>query len=113
MNERSIFMAALALDTPGRRSAYLEEACGGDVALRQRVEALLTSHEQAGSFLSKPIPERLAENRATSEQASPATPLEPDGGACIGTVIGRYKLLQQIGEGGMGTVFLAEQQQPV
>ena len=47
MNERSIFMEALEKDTPARRSAYLEEACGGDAVLRQRIEALLASHEQA------------------------------------------------------------------
>jgi eukaryotic-like serine/threonine-protein kinase len=131
MNERSIFMAALAQDTPSGRSVYLEEACGGDAALRQRVEALLTSHEHAGSFLGKPIPERLAEKRATPEQGKSAA--ETTGVECASSlasgatanldesgdaerrdaVIGPYKLLQQIGEGGMGTVFLAEQQHPV
>ena len=60
MNERSIFMEALEKDTPARRSAYLAGACGGDAALRQRAEALLASHEQAGSFLGKSVAERLA-----------------------------------------------------
>ena len=125
MNERAIFMEALAKETPAQRSAYLAEACGADAALRQRVEALLTSHEQAGSFLNKPIPERLAEKLAT-----PGNPEETQGiprdaedgpgpsndettGCRAGTVIGPYKLLQQIGEGGMGTVWMAEQTQPV
>jgi len=67
MNERSIFMAALERDTPRERSAYLNEACGGDAALRQRVEALLVSHEHAGSFLRTPVPERLADRVATPE----------------------------------------------
>src|SRR5437660_214092 len=113
MNERTIFMEALEKDTPARRSAYLEVACGGDAALRQRVEALLASHEQAGSFLDKPVPERLAEKRATPERAE-ESPEEPPGGAGHdqslasgslaaldepsvterpGTVIGPYKLL--------------------
>jgi eukaryotic-like serine/threonine-protein kinase len=51
MDERSIFMAALERDSLAERSAYLDEACAGDSALRQRIEALLASHEQAGSFL--------------------------------------------------------------
>src|SRR5437870_7225596 len=130
MNERSIFMEALEKDTPARRSAYLAGACGGDAALRQRLEALLASHEQAGSFLGKPVAERLAEKRATPERAEearggaghdhsltsglPATLDEqPPATERPGTMIGPYKLLQQIGEGGMGTVFMAEQTQPV
>src|SRR5262249_10994756 len=68
MDERSIFMAALEREAPPERSAYLDEACGGDSALRQRVEALLASHEQAGSFLRMPLPERLAEKVATPAQ---------------------------------------------
>jgi hypothetical protein len=123
MNERSIFMEALAQETPEQRSAYLEEACGSDAPLRQRVEALLTSHEQAGSFLGKPIPERLAEKHAGPKQTE-ETRGEPqaaeDGpgpskdeaigsrpiAESPGSHIGPYKLLQQIGEGGMGTVFM-------
>jgi hypothetical protein len=133
MNERSIFMEALEKDTLAGRSAYLDEACGGNAAMRQRVEALLVSHEQAGSFLGKPVPQRLAEKLATPERAA-GTSGEPPGAdgdnpslargplATVdepavterpGTVIGPYKLLQQIGEGGMGTVFMAEQTQPV
>jgi len=69
--------------------------------LRALVEGLLKAHQEAGSFLEKP----LFESTSTSDQA--ANPEQ------AGTVIGPYKLLQQIGEGGMGTVFMAEQTQPV
>jgi serine/threonine protein kinase/tetratricopeptide (TPR) repeat protein len=120
MDERSIFMAALERESASERSAYLDEACGGDTALRQRVEALLTSHQQAGSFLRIPVPERVAEKvsaPASLEEAggdAPATeerprPL-PEG---QGSLIGPYKLLQELGEGGMGTIWMAEQTQPV
>ncbi len=129
MNERSIFMEALAQQTPAQRSAYLDEACGADAALRQRVDALLASHEQAGSFLGKPVPERLAEKLAVPERpeetcGAPAAQDQPrpsddhpagsqPSAETLGSRIGPYKLLQEIGEGGMGTVYLAEQSQPV
>jgi tetratricopeptide (TPR) repeat protein len=103
----------------------LAEACGDDAALRQRIEALLKSHEEAGSFLNRPLAERLAEQFAASgspEESQVRTRAEENGAgaamdeafACrAGAVIGPYKLLQRIGEGGMGTVWMAEQTQPV
>jgi serine/threonine protein kinase/tetratricopeptide (TPR) repeat protein len=116
MNERSIFMEALAKEE-AERSAYLADACGGDTALLQRVEALLESHEQAGNFLAKPVAERLAEQQAMpaggEATSGSLTSAASDSRARPGTVIGPYKLLQQIGEGGMGTVFMAEQTEPV
>jgi hypothetical protein len=124
MDERSIFMEALAKEAPAERFAYLREACGDDRALRQRVEALLASHELAGSFLGKAVPERLADKlAAVGETRGERPPAEavPGGDASaagpaaqtLGNRIGPYKLLQHIGEGGMGTVFLAEQSEPV
>src|SRR5262249_57913476 len=96
MNEHELFAAALEIDVPAERSAYLDRACGGDDALRARIEALLRAYERAGSFLAAPpVP-------------GPATLDAPRSLEGPGTVIGPYKLLQAIGEGGMGTVYMAE-----
>jgi hypothetical protein len=57
MNDRDLFIGALQRPDPAERQAYLAEACGGDVALRQRVEGLLEVHERAGSFLERPVVE--------------------------------------------------------
>ncbi len=84
------------------RSAYLERACAADEELRQRVERLLKAHDQAGDFLEQPAPEAMPEAR-----------IEPAIGEKPGDRIGRYKLLQQIGEGGCGVVYMAEQEEPV
>src|SRR5438552_3554376 len=60
MNERTVFMTALEKEDAAERSAYLDEACAGDTALRERVEALLGSHEREGKFLDVPAVEQLA-----------------------------------------------------
>src|SRR2546427_7070130 len=70
MNERTIFMEALSKDTEAQRSAYLDETCGNDPALRQRVETLLTSHADAGGFLEKSVPERLSERIGDLEESA-------------------------------------------
>jgi eukaryotic-like serine/threonine-protein kinase len=98
MSEEDIFHQALARQDPEERAAYLERACGGDAALRASVEALLRAHVGATGFLEQPPPDPAATSQA---------PI----GERPGTVIGPYKLLQEIGEGGFGVVFLAEQQQ--
>ncbi len=97
MQEQTIFTEALELEDPAARAAFLDRACAGDLALRQRVERLLRRHREADSFPEQPA--------ATFSHAAP-----PEG---PGALIGPYKLLQQIGEGGMGVVFMAEQTQPV
>jgi serine/threonine protein kinase/tetratricopeptide (TPR) repeat protein len=100
MNERAIFEAALDRKDPEQRSAYLNDVCGADQALRQQIEGLLKAHEMLGSFLASPPP-------------ALATTLDEPITERPGSVIGPYKLMEQIGEGGMGLVFVAEQQQPL
>src|SRR5262245_31260573 len=101
--EIAIFNAALEL-RPEERAAYLEQTCAGDDALRGRVEHLLLEHERARGFLET-APPGLDYNR-TVRVSAPA--LEKPGDR-----IGHYKLLQQIGEGGCGIVYMADQEKPV
>src|SRR5579883_3667564 len=68
MDEQSIFMEALDRDTPSERAAYLNEACGDNAALRRRIAALLRSHEEAGDFLVKSVPDRLSEDLTHDEE---------------------------------------------
>ncbi|MBL8821932.1 MAG: serine/threonine protein kinase [Planctomycetia bacterium] len=97
---KDIFLAALDVKSPAEKQAYLDSACADDQALRLEVEEMLVHHEKLGSFLQSPI----VDLSPTIDQAPTEDP---------GTVIGPYKLLQEIGHGGMGVVFMAEQSQPV
>ena len=99
--QESVFSQALALPAE-ERAAFLDQACAGDPALRQQVEELLHAHTSAGGFLGAPPgvapeiePERRAPDDATGER------------------IGRYTLIQKLGEGGAGVVYEAEQEEPV
>jgi len=96
---QAIFHEAVEQHPPTEWPALLDQACGSDPELRHAVEALLRGHEQQNSLLDQP-----AASSATAAELKTAGP---------GTVIGPYKLLQQIGEGGMGVVWMAEQTQPV
>jgi WD40 repeat protein/serine/threonine protein kinase len=98
-----LFLKALDLNSPGERQEYLDNVCAGDSALRAEVEALLEASGRAGSFLTSPAV-GLSPVPTVDEQPIRERP---------GTVIGPYKLMEQIGEGGMGLVFVAEQQHPV
>src|SRR5215470_4257669 len=96
-----LFTEALSVPVE-EHAAFLAQACGGDERLRQKVEALLKSHEEIGDFLEEVPDEAVKEARiAAMAEEKPAER------------IGRYKLLQQIGEGGCGVVFMAEQEEPV
>jgi serine/threonine protein kinase/tetratricopeptide (TPR) repeat protein len=102
----SVFCAALEIASPDERVAYLDRACAHDPQLRSRVQQLLDAHFQAGSFMEAPAtdllsPEGLGAERSSSLAEGP------------GSRIGPYKLLQQIGEGGMGVVYMAEQEHHV
>ena len=103
--EREATLFALAVEKPaGERAAFLQAVCGADQALRQRLEALLAAHEQPETVLA-----------TQTETARPTIKLDladaPD--EAVGQTLGRYKLLEQIGEGGCGVVYVAEQKEPV
>src|SRR6266536_1576025 len=108
--ERDVFLEALERPTPQERAAYLDRACGDDRSLRAAVEALLQNHKE-DNFLETPVveaPRAATEGRGPGGTVRIASVTEH-----AGDRIGPYKLLQQIGEGGCGVVYMAEQDEPV
>src|SRR5947207_7765155 len=95
-NDLTIFNAALEISDPSERKSYLGEACGGDAALHEKILSLLEAYERTGDSLDRyggSAPRGPQEERSEFERQ--------------GMRIGRYKLLQKIGEGGCGVVYMA------
>jgi serine/threonine protein kinase len=97
--DKASFLQALDCNGADELMRFLDQACGSDVALRTRVEELLRAHRDAGAFLGGAETPEVTHDEPIAERP--------------GTVIGPYKLLEQIEEGGFGVVFMAEQQEPI
>src|SRR5262245_26128626 len=103
---KASFLEVVERHAPEQWPAFLDRACAGQPELRGRVEALLAAHREVGTVPDRELPE-------AADPGTVATALEPPMREQPGAVIGPYKLLESIGDAGMGVVYLAEQTQPV
>jgi hypothetical protein len=115
--EEALFDAARNLTNPAARRAFLDQACADAPDLRSRVEALLAAQAQADRFFKDAASQVVLKpgvlKETTAKFGSPGAGAEGGDTDITGTRIGRYKLLQCIGEGGGGAVYMAEQEEPV
>ena len=110
--DRELFLAALEKPAEERES-FLAAQCGYDLPRRERVAALLAEHQTESSFLDAPALDRSAASPTTPGGTKVLSTTLVQNDITLGERIGRYKLLQQIGEGGCGVVYMAEQEEPV
>jgi eukaryotic-like serine/threonine-protein kinase len=101
-DEAEIFNTARRIETPESRRAYVWQACGDDFGPEARIEALLRRHDEDPGFLASPV-----------EWGRPPSASVASGSEGPGSRIGHYKLIETIGEGGFGVVYLTEQQRPI
>jgi DNA invertase Pin-like site-specific DNA recombinase len=111
--EKALFVQALEIEDPEQRSQFLDQACGTDLPLREQVQNLLALSQSAGNFFTDCAPAlEAAPGDAGQILAEAGSALEADE-TCESHRIGTYKLLQKLGEGGCGVVYMAEQEQPI
>ena len=110
--EQSLFEAALEFASPAEREAFLDQSCAGDLELRNQVAKLLAAHGRSDRLFSQGVSSFVA-GMLDSLTTTALAESESAGNQRTGSRIGRYKVLQPLGEGGCGTVYLAEQEEPV
>ena len=115
-SEKSIFLSALDHESVEAREAFLRSACGEDAALRASIDALLAAHQRSANPLDRPVAEAGCVKLGSSNLAAldPTAEIQNvDCGEDVGSTVGPYRLMEKIGEGGFGFVYVAQQDKPV